>query len=219
MADNRFITLDELIANAITIIPNADDSDRNIFRTWVYNCLTDIGILYEKTETCKITAHDRSVRKPQRCLSVKDIGLYNKSDQELVYIYRGKRGEDIVHHGKKAVGIRPIYVSEDEYYFHFDSDNGNEVSYAILEFYSIPTDENGEVFVPYYMVEAVNMYLRWYWSLRQNESRSEIAQNMAMYKDAKVKVKAKNRVPSLLQGKAMMQKWVSMITRVQFNRP
>lgn len=216
MANERFIGLDELIANAITIIPDADDSDRNIFRTWVYNCISDIGIVFTHIEQEEIWPEDLSLRKPDKLISTRKLALYNAGHEELVYTFQGQ-GAGRVHTGKEQTGVRSIDVSEDEYYFHLGS-NGSEVNYAIIEFYKIPLNPAGDIEVPYYFVEAINHYIRWYWSLRQNENQSAIKENKQTYKEARGMVKAKNRAPSQLQGKAIFKDWMSMITRVQYNR-
>lgn len=211
------ISLDEITAEARSILKDASDVDRLIFRQWAISALKQLGPTKDNYEICTLYPVDFSFKKPDDCASSIDIALFTNENQEVRAKYRA--GGQRIHvrrdrnqrNGEYSTSLGlPVEVSEDDYYFHLSS-NSTNVSYARLRYFKMPTEDDGTPLIPEVYREAILMFLRWRWHMRQNDNQSAIAQARQDWLIEKGTAKGNAKMPSMLEAKTIMTDWVSMI--------
>lgn len=212
---SRFVPLDQVTAEAASLIGAAETKDRLLFKQWVYTALREIGVGKQNIDTCILYPKDFSFTKPQDMTSTIDIALYNSSNAELNYKYNSGRVR--IHQSKTQSSTSDLVdLSEDDFYFHLGS-NGSDVAYARIRYFKFPVDDDGLPKIPEDQVFAIMMYIRYAWSMRKNDNRSEIDQNRQTWLAERDRAKSRNKMPSMLEGKQIAKEWMSMIQKPFFN--
>lgn len=220
---SRFVPLDQVTAEAMTVIGDADNKDRLIFRQWVYRALREIGVGKQNVEVCNLYPKDLSMQKPDDCTSIIDIALFDVNNNEMLYKYHS--GASRIHQNRNTYAADGTYspsvgsiidLSEDDYYIHLGS-NASEVAYAKIRYFKFPVDEDGLPKIPEDQVFAITMFIRYMWSMRKNDNRSEIDQNRYTWLSEKAAAKARSKMPSMLEGKQIAKTWMSMISKPFFD--
>lgn len=208
----RFWTVDQVVANAMTIIKEADDMDRGIMKQWVYSALREIGPSNLNEKVVRMYPNEEGfLRKPDDLIWANDIALFNSSDTELHYKYRGANKR--IHTAAESVAsYRPIDLGEDADFFILGSNREN-VAYADLRYYSTPTDHEGKIQVPEHTVEPIKMYINYQWQMREARAQSAIESARFAWEDHRRRARGRNKMPSMLQGAAIADAWMSMINK------
>jgi hypothetical protein len=207
-----FLNIDEIVAHAESIIEDADEAARVVFRQWAWLGERQLGFGGFSEEVSSIVVDDLSIRKPSDLASVIDIALYDSSDLEYQFKYRD--GKKRIHTGDS--GQRKIDVSEDAYYFHLGS-NGSLITYAKLRYYAYPIDEDNNPMFPEHHLLALMLFIRWMWEMRKNKNQSAIAEARAVWIMEAQKTKAANKMPHQLKGAEIAKQWMSMIDKARYN--
>lgn len=211
------IPLDEITAEAKSILKDATDHDRLLFRQWAVTALKQLGPTKDNVEIATLYPIDYSMKKPDDCSSAIDIALFTSGDLEIKAKY--KSGAQRIH-TRTDRNLRdglysysegfPVEISEDDYYFNL-STNSNNVAYAILRYYKLPIGDDGLPMIPEVYREAIIQFIRWRWQIRQNENQSAIAQARQDWLIERGTAKGNAKMPSMLEAKTIMNDWVSMI--------
>lgn len=218
MPNKPFLSIDEVVANASSIIKGADINDQNLFRQWAWLGERQIGFGGLNEETADIPVSDLSIKKPVDYAAPIDIALYTSEDEgpytELLWQYHG---------GKRRIHAKPstkryVDLSEDPYFFNLSSDYGNSVVKAKLRYYAYPIDSKGYPAFPEIHLFAIMMFVRYMWAIRENNSRSEIAEAKEHWEQAKVIARNRTKMPHMLKGQQIMRDWRSMIDKANYRR-
>lgn len=214
--DYRFVTMDEVTALAMTYTPSANNEDRLLFRTWAYEAVKQIGPYHAWVKTAELLPKNGSFQKPKDLVSTQSIALF-AGDTELKYNYAPAAGGRIhvdryeVHDNlidNTVVGR--VDLSEDAYYFHLGT-NGNHVTRALIRYYAVPTDRNGELLIPDDHQFAIAMFCKWSWSMRKGDNQSEQMNCQATWERELGKVRGKNKMPSVLRATEFAKSYMSLI--------
>lgn len=208
-----YSTIDEITAEAMSIIPNATTTDRLVARQWAYRALTKIGPFKQSVTNDKIDVCDLSIEKPCDYQEAIDLVLYDTNDKEVNYVYRG-RGKGV--HSKQE-NENLIHLSEDAYHWHLSSD-AEHVKYCLVRYWNLPIDKDGSLLIPEDYTLAIIYFIRFMHSLKRNENQSEIQQNRDMWLRERREARGKNKMPSMLEGEQIMKSWMSMLTTYQFDK-
>lgn len=217
----RIIQMDEVVANAASIIPKEDREARNLMRQWAY--LGARELLHNKAdiETETITPTNRIILKPDYFIRAIDLAVFNASGQELVYRFNGAT-KDRIHtvnqYGDRNNADYPIItVSEQSDGYVLDSYYGDDVASAALRYYKLPIDTGTDE--PYFYSEqllALMMFIRWMFFLRKGDMGQAGAAEKAWMKEQR-KVKIRNKMPDGLEMKEIAKTWNSMIQKKFYN--
>lgn len=219
---NRFLTLDQITGEAMSIIPGSTSEDRLLARNWAYVALREIGPSKDHIQVCTLYPQDFVLKKPEDFHSALDIGLFDASGNELRSQYRS--GKKRIHQSRNLfqdAGVynpeigSPIEVSEDEFFFHISS-NSTDVSYALLRYFKLPVDSEGNPMFPEYVRLAVVLFIRYMWSLRLGSR--DVAFHENSWKMARAEARSKNKMPNGLMFKQFAKEWMSMIPNNRFDR-
>ena len=85
----KYITIDEVVASAMTILAGSTDTEKVFMRHWCVLGNRELGLSKDNVVTDKINVQDFTIRKPENLLSIDDIGLYSDSDVEYATVYKG----------------------------------------------------------------------------------------------------------------------------------
>lgn len=216
--DNKFISLDECTALAISIIATATDEDRNLFRTWAAEAIKAIGVNSSWVRVCDLEIEEGSFKKPSDMHAPIDIALYNSSGCEVAYTYHPDSVERIhvsrydVHNATvQETATNWVHLADDPFYFNLGSDRCGIVLMK-LRYFATPTDKYGNLLIPDIYSLPLAYFCRFMWSLRKNDNRSEIDQNQDMWLREKDRVKGRMKMPSPLEMEAISAAWMSLFT-------
>jgi hypothetical protein len=213
---NRFLSIDEVVDNARTIIPGVSAEDKVIFRQWVVWAMRDIGPNKDWIKACRINRKDGSFKKPNDFITAVGIALYSTDGVEVPYIYQS--GGIRIHTDRTQIYdststgevTTQRYLSEDAYYFHVGG-NTDDLGYILLRYYALPVDKYG-----YPLIEEDNMlayvnFCSWMWSRRKGDNRSEIAQNYDFWIMERDRIKGRNKMVSIPEAEGIFKKYLNML--------
>lgn len=207
----KYITIDEIVASAVTILPGSTDTEKVFMRHWCVLGNRELGLSKDNVVTEKINVQDLTIRKPINLLSIDDIGLYNDSDTELNTIYKGY-GE-MTHTDIDTISGTlklTISISEDDEFLHLSS-NGSTTDYARIRYYSIPIDDKGNPLILERKRFAIMLFLSYMWTLRQGANQSAIDKAEFRWLKEAAKQRSKNKMPSVLEMKSISKWYMSLI--------
>lgn len=218
----RFLTLDEITSEAMSIIPGATTEEKLYAKQWAYTALREVGPGSANVEVATLYPEDLTLIKPENFHSAIDIALFDGSGNELRHKYRfgNKRihqsENEYLNSGVYEPGLGSVIeVSEDDFHFHLSSNSSN-LSYARLRYFKFPVDSEGNPMFPEYTRLAVILFIRYMWSLR-TQSR-DMAFQEASWRQARAEARGKNKLPNGLMYKQFAKEWMSMIPNNKFNR-
>lgn len=219
---SRFLGVDEVIAEAMSIIPGSSKSEKLLARQWSYTALREIGPSKDHVQVSTIYPSNLKLPKPDAMISALDLALYDSNNNELYYNYRS--GKSRIHTKRHASAQADssqsdgfaIEVSEDDGYFNLSS-NGDSVAYAIVRYFEFPIDENGLPKIHEKQKFAVMMYIRYCWTLRKDLSRLEQDQSERRWTIACNKARARGKMLSGMEYDAIAKSWMSMINKPNFD--
>jgi hypothetical protein len=207
-----FLNIDEVVAHAESIIRDADEGARVLFRQWAWLGERQLGFGGYSEETKDLPVEDLSIRKPSDMATPIDIALYDASGSDYQYKYH--EGKNRIHNVDPSKA--KIDLSEDPYYFHLGS-NGSLITYAKLRYYAYPIDDDNNPMFPEHHLLAIMFFIRWMWETTKGKSQSAIQQAEDMWIRQSMKAKSANKMPSQLKGAEIVKTWMSMIDKVRFN--
>jgi hypothetical protein len=206
----RFLTLDEVVANAMTVIPDAKKEMRPYFDQWAWLALREIGPAKENVNVATLTLEDLSFKKPDDYVSAIDLSLFDTNNQEIKYHLRS--GKQRIHQVDAPLSF--IELSDGEHYYYVSSNAADfNLNHALLRYYAMPLDENGRPVVPDYMTVAIMAFCRYMWALRSsaNNGATDLAERTWRIEKARASSNAK--MPDMLMGKQIAREWMSMIDK------
>lgn len=203
----RYLTLDDITAEAMSIIPGATSEEKLYARTWAYRALRQFGPSQNNIEVCDLYPDSFAFTKPDDFISAIDIALYDEADRELKSKY--KNGKTRIFQKREPLDDR-IEISEDDFFFYISTDAA-DVAKAKLRYYAHPLDKDGNPQFPEYLVIPISLFIRYFWALRNNESAAQSHEQS--WKMAKSEVMGKHRPVSGLRFKQLTKEWNSMINK------
>lgn len=209
--------MDEVVANAATIIPGEDREARNLFRQWAYLGARKLNFNKLDIETEMIVPVSNIITKPIYLVRTIDMAFFDSKGTEL--IYRFEEGvKDRIHTVNKYKDRRNanfpiITVSEQEDAYVLDSYYGDAVVNAAIRYYRLPVDS--VTFEPYFyssQLMALMMFIRWMWFLR----KGDVSQAAGAKKDWLIEqhiAKVEMKMPDGMELKEIARTWNSMIQK------
>lgn len=219
---SSFVSIDVVRSTAKSIMEDADTMDRAYFDEWVYLGLGEIGPngawISPPTTLYPV---NMELLKPKDMYAPISVGLYNSSNQELRYTYRGQ-GKRVHLSGNNNIDASiyapefgaPIDLSEDAYYFYLGS-NGTAVSYAKITYLKFPVDELGNMLIPETDVLALAHFVRYMWMMRKNDKQGE-RMARASWISMRNEARATHRIPSELVATEIARTFNSMIQKMRY---
>lgn len=222
---SRFVTLDEALDEALLIIPFSDTFDRVIGKQWVYRAVREIGPNMNWVTTCSIPVRDLKIRKPSDMFRPLDMSLVDANGAEIKFAYRGAGTRIHAYNNLVADGEiyapllgAPVEVSEDEDFFHLSSNADSTdvvVDKAIIRYLKLPISD-GELIIPEDQVEAISMYIKWRWGMRNRIQRYEQSADRADWISARNSAISNAKMPSQLEFTEIARKFNSLIHQPRF---
>lgn len=222
MVSSSFVTADQVIATAASIIEDADTMDRAFFKEWIYLGLQQIGPTDAWVTECTLYPNDGlQLPKPKDMYMPLDLGLYDVGGNELRYSFRGlstrihQSGNTTLDAGQYAPEFgAPIDLSEDSYYFHLGT-NSSLVSYAVLKYLKYPVDEVGNLLIPEKDILPLSFFLKYMWYCRKDD-KVGMGQWNNKWIAARNEARGEHRIPSILDATEIARGWTSMIQKLRF---
>lgn len=209
---NRYLTLEEIISGAATLVKGASAEELLYFKQWSWEALRNIGPTSDNFATTTLSPEDYVLRKPDDLLRVLDLGLFDASGSELKSKYRS--GKSRVHQDRNTYNDvyiptfnSIITISEDSHFFYLSSNSVN-VSYALLRYVKLPVDSDNNPIFPEHVAHAVRMFILWYWAIRESKDTGNAEER---YKKARNEARAVGKLPNGLVMKQIAREWNSMI--------
>lgn len=197
MESARFYTLDETVALAISVAPESTDIERVFMDEWVYHGLRQLGVNKDNIKACTIEVHDLGIDKPRDYYMARDLVLWNNKNEEVDYIFRA--GNRRIHNDIRMTP-RFLEVSEGKDFFHLSSDaNHFNVEKATLEYYALPSTEDGDLYIPENHVFALMHFIKYMLAFRNTSPR--LAEYKRYWEKEASKIRAKNATPNQLEFK------------------
>jgi hypothetical protein len=213
--------INQVVATAMSVLEGADTGDRTFFKEWIYLGMLEIGpnlVWYKEAALYPTTF---TLKKPDGFHSAVDLALFDGSNTEIRYVWRGTGTR--IHASDNTLlnaGVyaptqgAPVDVSEDQYYYHLGSNSGT-VNYAILKYWELPFDENGDLLIPETDIMALVLFLRYMWYMRKNDKQG-IALAQPLWIRSRNEARAAHRIPSMLEGLEIARTWNSMIRKQRY---
>ncbi len=223
--ETRQLTIDEVTASAMSIVKEATNEERLLFKQWCGECVLNMGAHGTWRKSCDLSIEDGSFKKPSDLSATIDLALYTSAGQEIKYRFIGN-SPGRVHVDRflvnatiintSSVVSSNIDLSEDIYYYHVGGQISN-ISFARISYLAFPVDRQGFPLIPESNLDAYKMYTKWMWALRENNNHSAIDQAYQMWKEQRAIAKGKNKTPDEFRAKQAFSKYMSMVNQPTFN--
>lgn len=225
----RTIPVDEVIAEACTILKHVTEQEKIFMRQWAYTAMREIGSFNLNIKvTPQLFLEDWSVKKPDDLLRTNDIALYGSDGSEIVHTFKGYASGNIdadeesvsgrIHQDIRNLsrdGRTAVAITESENYFNVEEFNGTDSSgvYMFIRYYALPLDNNGLPKIPDFATLAIIFYIRAMWAMRDNSNQNYIESSWNMWKIQRAKAEGRGKTPDMIEGKAIVKTINSMIQK------
>lgn len=223
----RFLTIDEVVAEASSALPKATDEERVLMRQWAFRTQYQIGFSkYNIMKSDKIyLTTEFAIAKPDDLARTIDISLFNSLDQEIRINYRGwGKSSDLdertaqIHTDLRSI-VTTLRVSEDADFFYVQDYTTDDVcsDYAYIKYYGLPTDDSTPPLplIPQESAMACIMYVRWMLSIRRNESIGMQRMLAQDYKLASASARTRLKTPDPIMARVINKKANSLIQKLE----
>lgn len=215
------ITMDEVVANAATIIPGEDREVRNLARQWAFLGARELNFNKLDLETETIIPTNRLVMKPAYHVRTEDMSFFDANDKELIYRFEAGKKDRIhsanIYKDRRNADYPIITVSEQQDAYVLDSYYGDDVATAIIRYYRLPVDST--TLEPYFYSEqllALMMFIRWMWFLRKGDM-GQAGQAKKDWIIERHAAKVDMKMPDGMERKEIARTWNSMIQKNFYN--
>ena len=216
---DRFLDIDEVIANASTIIKGMNSELELLARQWVWLAIRKIGPSFNDIEVADIDIIDKTITKPIDCISVIDLALYSDDGSELGYRYN-KGGSTRTHRKEDVNALLNIY--EDPHFIHISDEFNSSFTSPVLcrlRYYKFPLDSCGMPLVPEIHLFPVMMFIKWMYEMRENPNNSySVSAARNDFMSALDVAKTMNKSVTPIQAKEIARTWKSMLPNPNFNK-
>lgn len=210
----KYIDVDEVVANASTFIEEMSDELALMMRQWVWMAMRDIGPNYGDVTTAEIEIIGSSAQKPLNMIgNFIDLAVYTAEGHEINYNYNFDGGR--VHDSKLIKSVIDIY--EDANYVHF-SDFALIPDYMIVKYYTMPLDSCNLPKVPESHLNAVVAFIKFCYYYRQGNRSDMIVISRNHWLDERAKVRGRNKSVAGIRAKQIEKEWMTHIPKVNRRR-
>jgi hypothetical protein len=224
----RTIPVDEVIAEACTILKKVTEQEKVFMRQWAFTALRKIGFSKINIEISeRLYLSDWSALKPNNLVRTIDLALYSSADSEIEHQFKGYAngdlalGENVSGRIHQNIRVTSGYVSitESDNYFNVEefSDSSPDGVYVIVKYYAVPVDAAGLPKIPEYATLAIIMYIRAMWAMRENTNQSAIEMAWDIWKQERASAEGKGKTPDIIEGDMIAKTINSMIQKVEIH--
>jgi len=182
----EYVSIDNAIAFAKSIVKGADDINVNVWRDWVYECVQDLGYSNSDLNVCALTPTNSTAKLPDGLRHIAEIALFNSSNQQLAHqfragkyrIYTDTRQQPAASAGNTTGttlnNLIPVDVSTDRSHIHLGT-NGSQVATILLRYFATPIDPATKM--PMIREDErmpVALFIKYMEALRSNDNQSAI---------------------------------------------
>lgn len=221
----NYVPCDEVIETASSVISTSTEQDKALMLQWLWEGLQQLGVSEEQIQVCSLIPKNCIAKKPADLRMLLDISLYDSQGCLIPHVFRSgkKRIYPIQSPTNVVVSdgvITPLWidVSQDLYNIILGSNALDTVAVVGIRYFAYPLDPQGRPMVRQDETMALIYFLRFMWSLRKNDNRSEIAQNEMMWLRACDIAKAAKKMVPQEQLKTIARAWRSLIPNLNDNQ-
>ena len=216
-----YIPVDEVIAEASSLIKNFSEQEKALSRQWAYRATRRIGFNKLDIKTSgEIPLVDFSAEKPSDLANTIDIALFDSADREIVSRFKGRSQHDVegtvarTHQDARQVAYA-LHITEDDTYFNVEEFTDTDIANAYIKvtYYAYPVDLDGYPKIPEIYALAVIMYIRYAWAMRERQSLGEIQEARNTWLREAAAAYGRIKTPSMLEGKEIARGLNSMIQK------
>jgi hypothetical protein len=210
---NSLTPVDEVIAEAASIIKNFTEQEKQLARQWAFRAVRRIGASFHDIQIVTINMSDYSFLKPTDYAKHIDFALFDSAGKEIVVNFKGfskvmssGKEEGRIHEDLRNTRLG-LQMTEDSNYFNVEDFTDSDAGSATLKlkYYSMPIDVSGYPKIPETHVMAVVHYIRWQWTMRERKSLGEIQEAQHTWKTEAAAAYGRMKTPTMLEGKEIAE--------------
>lgn len=220
----RFVTVEEVVAEASSIILGVTYAEKQMMRQWAYTAQRLIG--WSKADvkvSADITLSSFSAAKPSDLIRTIDLALFLSDGTELFIKYKGPgyklpSGQDDARiHTDNRTTVQKVIVSEDNDYFNVEEFTSPDPTgaYIIVKYLGLPLDTNGLPLIPEHCKFAIMMYIRWMWAMRKGDNRLGLRESENIWLRHRATAASKGNTPDRWEAEQIAKTVNSMIQVVE----
>lgn len=221
----QYVSADEVIDTAASVIATATEQDKALMLQWLWEGLQQLGVSEDQIQVCTLIPKNCIAKKPADLRILLDISLYDSQGLLIPHVFRsGKKRIYPIQSPTNVVisdgTITPLWVdiSQDLYNIILGSNAADTVAAVGIRYFAYPLDPQGRPMVRQDEVMALIYFLRFFWSLRKNDNRSEIDQNRNMWLLECDRTIAKKKMVPQEELKTIARAWRSLIPNLNNNQ-
>ncbi len=221
----QYVSADEVIDTASSVIATATEQDKAFMLQWLWEGLQQLGVSEEQIQVCTLIPKNCIAKKPADLRMLLDISLYDSQGLLIPSVFRsGKKRIYPIQPPTNVIvsdnTIIPLWidVSEDLNNIILGSNAANTVAVIGIRYFAYPLDAQGRPMVRQDETMALIYFLRFMWSLRKNDNRSEIDQNRNMWLLESDRTRAKKKMVPQEELKTIARAWRSLIPNLNDNQ-
>lgn len=220
----RFVTVEEVVAEASSIMPGVTYAEKQMMRQWSYTAQRLIGFSKADVKvSADIVLSDFSAPKPSDLIRTLDLSLFLSDGTELFVKYKGPGfklpagSNDARIHTDNRTAVQKVAISEDNDFFNVEefTSPDPEDAYIIVKYLGLPLDASGLPLIPEHCKFAIMMYIRLMWEMRRGEGRLGIREAENMWLRHRATASSKGNTPDIWEADQIAKTINSLINKVE----
>lgn len=213
---DRFLDVDEVIANACTRIKNVSDDDMLTMRQWVWDAMRSIGPSNSHIEVKDVNIFNGQAKKPRDLTGkIIDLSIYDENNQEIPYRYNYDGG--VIHQKRSRAKRNKIDIYEDAHFINF-SDFDITPKYVKIKYFKMPLDDCDLPLVPEDHLLAIVYFLMYTYYLSEGSNFGMIGMISSKWETERARIMSRNRSMAGVRFKQAAREWMSMIPNSRYDR-
>lgn len=214
---SRYISLSQVAANAAIALGLEQMEYSGIFYEWAYQATRSIGVTEANLLTSTITITDGMADAPSGMVKPNNIAIKKNASGEVAYpFFDSNYWKDVPNVDQVNNNQYVVNFQDDK--FVFSSDVANDgFDRLVLEYWSVPVDDNGAPLIPEYYDRAVIAYIEYMYVKRlRNRNRNEVPMSEiqildAKWKELKLDAVVTRNTPSKPEIEGAIAEWMTML--------
>lgn len=204
-----YVSINEVVAMAQTVIKTSDTYDANIYKAWIYQALLDLGMSDDEIKVDELTPVNFAAPLPPDCRQIIEVACYDSAGKQLPHkfrtgtrrMYSNKYIPPTDEGGNTVSSLLPVDVSNDMYHLHLGT-NATNVAKVGIRYFAYPVDENNVPMVRDEDTMACVYFIRYMTALREDDNRSKIQQDQLNWFREADRARARKKMSSMTPDKA-----------------
>lgn len=216
---SRFLTLEQAASSAYIAIGLENEAYKPIFFQWAFDATRSIGLSSTQLSNTEINIVNGAAAIPDAMIMPYNLALRISGTNEVAYPFFDSsfwKADNVPSNDQVSNYSLVVNVQGNNFVFSSAVEDGG-FDKLILEYYTLPVDENNLPLIPEFYQEAITAYIEFMHIKRnRHKDRTQIPMSEVQYLEGrwnrlKFQAISKKNMPSKPELDGAISKWLTML--------